>query len=37
ADGVRDAEEDALMRLAANLLGVSDIDSARARQGVARS
>lgn len=37
ADGVRDAEEDALMRLAANLLGVSDIDSAKARQGVARS
>lgn len=37
ADGVRDAEEDALMRLAANLLGVSDIASAQARQGATRS
>jgi uncharacterized tellurite resistance protein B-like protein len=32
ADGQRDAGEDALLRLAANLLGVSDVDSARARQ-----
>ena len=32
ADGVRDAEEDTLLRLVANLLGVSDVDSARARQ-----
>lgn len=34
ADGVRDAEEDALLRLVSNLLGVSDVDSARARQRV---
>ncbi|APG46581.1 TerB family tellurite resistance protein [Phaeobacter porticola] len=32
ADGKRDAAEDALMRLSASLLGVSDVDSARARQ-----
>lgn len=31
ADGVRDHEEDALMRLTANLLGVNDRDSALAR------
>ncbi len=35
ADGERDAEEDALIRLAASLLGVNDVDSARARQRVA--
>lgn len=35
ADGVRDAEEDAVLRLVANLLGVNDRDSARARQKVA--
>ena len=34
ADGERDAGEDALLRLASNLLGVSDVDSARARQRV---
>ena len=34
ADGVRDQEEDALLRLAANLLGVNDRDSALARQRV---
>lgn len=34
ADGVRDEEEDALMRLVANLLGVNDRDSALARQRV---
>jgi uncharacterized tellurite resistance protein B-like protein len=34
ADGVRDHEEDSLMRLAANLLGVSDRDSAHARQRI---
>lgn len=34
ADGVREAEEDALLRLVANLLGVSDLDSALARQRV---
>ena len=32
ADGERDADEDALIRLAAKLLGVNDVDSARARQ-----
>lgn len=32
ADGERDAAEDALLRLSTNLLGVSDVDSARARQ-----
>lgn len=34
ADDVRDAEEDALIRLAANLLGINDRDSALARQRV---
>ncbi|MFD0979020.1 MULTISPECIES: TerB family tellurite resistance protein [Tropicimonas] len=34
ADGVRDDEEDALIRLVANLLGVNDRDSALARQRV---
>ena len=34
ADGERAKEEDALMRLVANLLGVSDRDSALARQRV---
>lgn len=37
ADGERDAGEDALIRLAANLLGISDRDSALARQRVARA
>lgn len=32
ADGARDAEEDRLLRLVANLLGLSDVDSALARQ-----
>ncbi|OIQ32341.1 MAG: hypothetical protein BM562_05590 [Alphaproteobacteria bacterium MedPE-SWcel] len=32
ADGQRDDSEDALIRLAANLLGVNDVDSAKARQ-----
>jgi len=32
ADGVREAGEDALLRLVANLLGVTDLDSAMARQ-----
>ncbi len=32
ADGVRDAAENALLRLVASLLGVSDVDSAMARQ-----
>ncbi|MEP6068351.1 MAG: TerB family tellurite resistance protein [Paracoccaceae bacterium] len=34
ADGTRAKEEDALMRLVANLLGISDRDSAIARQKV---
>lgn len=32
ADGLRDADEDRLMRLVSNLLGLSDVDSAQARQ-----
>ena len=36
ADGERDEEEDSLLRLLANLLGVSDRDSALARQRVER-
>ena len=32
ADGHRDANEDALLRLSASLLGVSDVDSAKARK-----
>jgi uncharacterized tellurite resistance protein B-like protein len=32
ADGKRDDDEDALIRLASNLLGVNDVDSAMARQ-----
>jgi uncharacterized tellurite resistance protein B-like protein len=34
ADGTRDAEENAMMRLVANLLGVNDRDSALARQQI---
>lgn len=34
ADGVREAEEDALLRLVSNLLGINDRDSALARQRV---
>lgn len=34
ADGVRDHEEDAMLRLTANLLGINDRDSALARQRV---
>jgi len=36
ADAGRDAREDALIRLVANLLGISDVDSAIARQRVAK-
>lgn len=36
ADGERDGEEDSLLRLLASLLGVSDRDSALARQRVER-
>ena len=32
--GVREAEEDALLRLVSNLLGINDMESARARQRV---
>jgi uncharacterized tellurite resistance protein B-like protein len=32
ADGVRDDAEDAMLRMTASLLGVNDMDSARARQ-----
>ncbi len=35
ADGERDAEEDALLRLVANLLGITDVESAAARKRVA--
>ncbi len=37
ADGTRDHEEDAELRLLANLLGVNDRDSARARQRVQKA
>ena len=37
ADGQRDIEEDALMRLVANLLGISDVESASARKRIAGS
>jgi len=37
ADGARAQEENALMRLIASLLGVSDVDSHRARQQVDRA
>lgn len=36
ADGQRAQEEDALLRLVSNLLGITDLDSARARQQVSR-
>ncbi|MFY0597585.1 MAG: TerB family tellurite resistance protein [Cognatishimia sp.] len=36
ADGERDASEDAIVRLASNLLGINDRDSALARQRVSR-
>jgi uncharacterized tellurite resistance protein B-like protein len=34
ADGTRDAEENSMMRMVANLLGVNDRDSALARQSI---
>ena len=37
ADGVREAEEDALLRLVSNLLGINDRDSALARQRVEKA
>jgi uncharacterized tellurite resistance protein B-like protein len=36
ADGLRDAEEDQLLRLLSNLLGVSDVESSLARRRVER-
>lgn len=36
ADGLREAHEDRLMRLVANLLGLSDVESALARQRAER-
>ena len=36
ADGARDADEDRLLRLVAGLLGLSDVDSALARQRAAK-
>jgi uncharacterized tellurite resistance protein B-like protein len=37
ADGVREAEEDALLRLVSKLLGINDRDSALARQRVEKA
>lgn len=37
ADGQRDADEDQQMRMLANLLGLSDVESALARQRAARA
>lgn len=37
ADGERDDEEDALLRMVANFLGINDRDSALARQRVSRA
>ena len=36
ADGTRDEAEDALLRMVAPMLGISDVDSAMARQRVTR-
>jgi uncharacterized tellurite resistance protein B-like protein len=36
ADGAREDEEDALLRLVSSLLGINDRDSALARQRVSR-
>lgn len=35
ADGTRASEEDALLRLVVNLLGITDVDSANARKRIA--
>jgi uncharacterized tellurite resistance protein B-like protein len=37
ADGLRDAEEDRLLRLVASLLGLTDVESALARQKAERA
>ena len=36
SDGARDADEDRLLRLVSNLLGLTDVESAQARQRVQR-
>lgn len=36
ADGLRDADEDRLLRMVANLLGLTDVQSAEARQRAGR-
>lgn len=36
ADGLRDADEDRLMRMVANLLGMTDVQNAQARQKAER-
>lgn len=36
SDGARDDEEDRLLRLVANLLGLTDVESALARQGATK-
>lgn len=36
ADGVRDAEEDRILRMVASLLGLTDVESAQARQKAER-
>jgi uncharacterized tellurite resistance protein B-like protein len=35
ADGLRDAHEDQLLRMVSNLLGLSDVENAKARQSAA--
>ena len=37
ADGLREAHEDQLLRLVSNLLGLTDVDSALARQKAERA
>ena len=37
ADGARDSDEDRLLRLVSNLLGLTDVESAQARQRVQNS
>ena len=37
ADGARDADEDRLLRLVSNLLGLTDVESAQARQRIQNS
>ena len=37
ADGIRDAHEDRLLRMVGNLLGLTDVESAQARQRATRA